>query len=281
MRAGCAGIVPLSARLEPWQVELCSRPELLAEWLELHGSPLNVLDPTAFARNAAELQDEADRVGADLKLYFARKANKALAFVDAAREGGLGVDVASERELRQALESGIPAGDLVVTAAVKPGDCSSCASPPAPRWPSTTRTSSGCSPRSPPHRRTSRWPCVSRPRSRGTSRSVASVCRPPNGSDWSRTTGRPGVLRPRDRRRALPPGRIRRGRPREGPGRELRAHRRLARARPPPGLRRHRGRRADELPRRRRPPGSDSGESTARPCSDGGSRSRSSRTASV
>jgi diaminopimelate decarboxylase len=119
-RAGCAGIVPLPARLEPWQVALCRQPELLAEWLELHGSPLNVLDPGAFSRNAAELEREADRVGADLKIYFARKANKALAFVDEAREGGLGVDVASERELRQALECGIPAADLVVTAAVKP-----------------------------------------------------------------------------------------------------------------------------------------------------------------
>ena len=120
VRAGCAGMVPLPARLEPWQIELCGQPDLLARWIEQYGSPLNLLDPTAFARNAGELQWEADRVGADLAIFFARKANKALAFVDEARRIGLGVDVASERELQQALESGIPAADLIVTAAVKP-----------------------------------------------------------------------------------------------------------------------------------------------------------------
>jgi diaminopimelate decarboxylase len=119
-RAGCAGIVPLPARLEPWQAALCEQPDLLAAWIELHGSPLNVIDPTPLARNADELQREAARAGVDLKIFFARKANKALAFVDEARALGLGVDVASERELRQALDSGIAAADLIVTAAVKP-----------------------------------------------------------------------------------------------------------------------------------------------------------------
>ena len=60
MRAGCAGIVPLTARLEPWQIELCGQPDLLAAWLEQYGSPLNVLDPSPFARNAGELQRAAD-----------------------------------------------------------------------------------------------------------------------------------------------------------------------------------------------------------------------------
>jgi diaminopimelate decarboxylase len=120
IRSGCAGVVALPARLEPWQLELCSRPELLADWIERYGSPLNVLDPAPLERNADELGRAAARAGVDLKIFFARKANKALALVDEARRNGLGVDVAGERELVQVLERGVPAGDLVVTAAVKP-----------------------------------------------------------------------------------------------------------------------------------------------------------------
>jgi diaminopimelate decarboxylase len=120
LRGGCEGIVPLSARLEPWQLDLCGRPETVAAWMELYGSPLNILDPSPLARNAQELKEAAARFGIDFKVFFARKANKALAFVDAAIEHGLGVDLASERELQQALARGVPSGDLVMTAAVKP-----------------------------------------------------------------------------------------------------------------------------------------------------------------
>jgi diaminopimelate decarboxylase len=119
LRRGCQGGVPLGARLEPWQVELCASPGKLATWIERHGSPLNILDPTPLARNARELEEAAARFGVDFKVFFARKANKALAFVDAAREHGLGVDLASERELSQVLKRGVHGGDLVMTAAVK------------------------------------------------------------------------------------------------------------------------------------------------------------------
>ncbi|MDP9257377.1 MAG: Y4yA family PLP-dependent enzyme [Actinomycetota bacterium] len=110
----------LPARLEPWQLALCDQPVLLAEWLDRHGSPLNVLDPAPLARNAGELQHAAAHLGVDLKIFFARKANKALTLVDEARRLGLGIDVASERELRQALARHVPASNLIVTAAVKP-----------------------------------------------------------------------------------------------------------------------------------------------------------------
>jgi diaminopimelate decarboxylase len=118
-RSGCAGVVPLTGRLEAWQLELCRRPDLLRDWLELHGSPLNVLDPRPLRRNAAELLDVGSGHGVDLKIFFARKANKCLALVDQAMRLGLGVDVASEPELRQVLARGVPAADVIVTAAVK------------------------------------------------------------------------------------------------------------------------------------------------------------------
>ncbi|MDX6619177.1 MAG: diaminopimelate decarboxylase [Gaiellales bacterium] len=120
VRSGCEGIVPLPARLEPWQVALCAQPAVLAGLLERHGSPLNVIAPAPLARNVAELQQAADNAGVDMRIFFARKANKALALVDEARRHGLGIDVASERELRQVLERGVPPADVVVTAAVKP-----------------------------------------------------------------------------------------------------------------------------------------------------------------
>ena len=120
LRSGCAGIVPLPARLEPWQLELCARSEPLAGWIAEHGSPLNVIDPAPLARNAGELERAAARAGVALEIFFARKANKALALVDEARRSGLGIDVASERELAQVLARDVPAGIIVVTAAVKP-----------------------------------------------------------------------------------------------------------------------------------------------------------------
>lgn len=119
-RAACEGVVPLTGRLEPWMAELAQNPDELDRLLAEHGSPINVLDPRPMARNAAELSAAARERGVANRVYFARKANKALCFVDRASDLGLGVDVASENELRQALGRGIDPGDLIVTAAVKP-----------------------------------------------------------------------------------------------------------------------------------------------------------------
>lgn len=120
LRARCEGAVALPARLEPWQLAVCAQPRRVRTWMDEHGSPLNLLDASPMARNAAELLDVAERLDVDLRIYFARKANKALAFVDEARRLGLGVDLASERELAQVVERGVPGSALVMTAAVKP-----------------------------------------------------------------------------------------------------------------------------------------------------------------
>lgn len=55
-----------------------------------------------------------------VRVFFARKANKALSLVAAADRAGHGVDVASLAELRQALAAGVPGDRVVLTAAVKP-----------------------------------------------------------------------------------------------------------------------------------------------------------------
>lgn len=121
VRAGMHGIAPLDGRLEPWMEALCGDGSPITRALEGHGSPVNLLEPSALGRNAAELDGAAHDAGIDdFRVFLARKANKALVFVDEARRLDLGVDVASERELRQTLGRGLAPERIVVTAAVKP-----------------------------------------------------------------------------------------------------------------------------------------------------------------
>ncbi|MCT2261989.1 Y4yA family PLP-dependent enzyme [Brachybacterium muris] len=120
LREACQGTPPLMARLEPWMHELLADPDTCTELLERYGSPLNVHDFTALARNASELTDVAEDAGVDLRIFVARKANKTLGMVRAAHRAGHGIDVGSERELSQVLEAGMPPQDVVVTAAIKP-----------------------------------------------------------------------------------------------------------------------------------------------------------------
>lgn len=122
LRKWVHGHTPVPARLEPWQVQLLEDAEAVRALLRDHGSPVNILETSALARHAAELTDAADVHGIDLRVYFARKANKSLAVVDAALEAGLGVDVASHTELVQVLGRGAPADRVIVTAAVKPSE---------------------------------------------------------------------------------------------------------------------------------------------------------------
>jgi diaminopimelate decarboxylase len=113
-------VPPLTGRTEPWQRDLYDQPPTVARLIAEFGSPVNVLSPEPMARNAGDLRRAAAAVGIPLGIYLARKANKALCFVDKARQLGLGVDVASERELAQTLARGVAPRDVIVTAAVKP-----------------------------------------------------------------------------------------------------------------------------------------------------------------
>ncbi|RAV32985.1 FAD/NAD(P)-binding protein [Corynebacterium heidelbergense] len=111
---------PLTARLEPWAEDLCANQELCAELVEKWGSPVNVLHPEVLPANAAELVQAGADAGVDVRIFFARKANKALGFVDAAHRAGHGVDVASQRELTQVLDRGVPGEKIILSAAIKP-----------------------------------------------------------------------------------------------------------------------------------------------------------------
>lgn len=116
---GVHGTPPVAARLEPWARQLVADGRLCEEIVQRHGSPTNVLHPGELVRNARELIQAGEAFGVPVRIFFARKANKALAFVDAARDAGLGVDVASYRELTQVLEAGVPGDRIICSAAIK------------------------------------------------------------------------------------------------------------------------------------------------------------------
>lgn len=117
---GVAGVQPLTARWEPWMVELTADADRCATLVREYGSPVHVHHLDAFERNVTALRTAADQAGVDLGVYFARKANKCVSYVDAAGAAGTGVDVASVQELEQTLARGIPPSDVIVTSAVKP-----------------------------------------------------------------------------------------------------------------------------------------------------------------
>ncbi|MEX2530972.1 MAG: alanine racemase [Gemmatimonadota bacterium] len=121
VRAGCRGLPPLTARLEPWQRAVLSNGARLRDWVDDFGSPVNLHQADPFERNARALQEIARAHGVELEILFARKANKALVYVERARVIGVGVDTASDAELSQALAMGMPSDRLVSTAAVKSG----------------------------------------------------------------------------------------------------------------------------------------------------------------
>lgn len=118
------GVVPLPGRREDWMDQVLDDHQLATDLIEQYGSPVNLINPDPVARHAAELVQAAAAHGVEARIFFARKANKALALVDAALAAGHGIDVASARELDQVLMAVQRAGGapdrVILTAAVKP-----------------------------------------------------------------------------------------------------------------------------------------------------------------
>ncbi|WP_426721563.1 Y4yA family PLP-dependent enzyme [Corynebacterium auriscanis] len=112
--------VPMTARLEPWMQRLLADPAQCANLLQTYDSPVNVLAPHVLPRNADELVRAGEVNGVEVRVFYARKANKGLSFVDAALAAGHGIDVASERELLQVLSRGAEPDHVILSAAVKP-----------------------------------------------------------------------------------------------------------------------------------------------------------------
>jgi len=107
---------PLTPKLAPWIQALCKDPERTKSWVNNFGSPVHVTVTSEFERNVRDLLSPLRSRGLQGSLYFARKANKLPWFVTAARHTDIGVDVASNAELRETLQLGVSASKIVVTA---------------------------------------------------------------------------------------------------------------------------------------------------------------------
>lgn len=114
------GLPPLKPKRFAWSDALLDDADACNALLERYGSPVNVLNPEPMQANIDELVSAGERAGVETKVFYARKANKALVFADTARDTGNGVDVASENELRQVLGRGVPGERIILSAAIKP-----------------------------------------------------------------------------------------------------------------------------------------------------------------
>lgn len=117
-REFCHGVVPLDARVEPWMTKVLTGDHA-ERVVEQHGSPVNLVNDDPFVRNIRSLNEVAVDAGIDFEVFFARKSNKCLAFVDAVRSLRCGIDTASEEELSQVLEREIESDKIICTAAIK------------------------------------------------------------------------------------------------------------------------------------------------------------------
>lgn len=116
----CHGTPPLTARTAPWMDRLLGDADECRRLLAEFGSPVNVLDFSPLRGHVEALTAVASAEGVHLGVFAARKANKTVGVVTAAQRAGIGVDVASLRELQTALDTGIAPDRVIVTAAVKP-----------------------------------------------------------------------------------------------------------------------------------------------------------------
>lgn len=92
---------------------------LLQELSYAFGAPFHFLLPDRFHANLAAFRRVLADTGVDGRVYFAKKANKAAAFIERCAQADAGVDVASHGELREALGHGVRGEHIVVTGPAK------------------------------------------------------------------------------------------------------------------------------------------------------------------
>ncbi|MFI6801805.1 Y4yA family PLP-dependent enzyme [Streptosporangium canum] len=113
----------LPAKLsEPARALLKGEAGLLQELAYGLRGPYHVLFPDAFAANLTSFLDVLDETGVTGRVHYAKKANKAACWIETCADLGVGVDVASAEELRDALGHGVRGTRIVVTGPAKADD---------------------------------------------------------------------------------------------------------------------------------------------------------------
>ncbi|MBM3204850.1 pyridoxal-dependent decarboxylase [Candidatus Uhrbacteria bacterium] len=87
----------------------------LFELIRYHGSPLNLLFPNLMSENIARFQTVLERNMDRSQIYYAHKPNKSVELLQTGQTAGIGVDVASFKELNNALQTGISPKNIEAT----------------------------------------------------------------------------------------------------------------------------------------------------------------------
>ncbi len=94
----------------------------LFNWVACYGSPLNIVVPSILNDNLAKLVATIEQHSVPAKIFYAAKVNKSQSLVQAAVTAGLGVDVSSRYELRDALDAGCDGRQICASGPAKTPD---------------------------------------------------------------------------------------------------------------------------------------------------------------
>ncbi|RXT56374.1 decarboxylase [Bosea sp. Tri-44] len=83
-------------------------PNTLFSLVEQYGSPLNIVWPDILQDNARRLAGVLQSSGVPFRIFYGAKVNKSPGLVEAAARAGIGIDISSPYELRDALHAGTP-----------------------------------------------------------------------------------------------------------------------------------------------------------------------------
>jgi len=94
-------------------------PQALVDLTRQYGSPLNIVAPAALTRNVDALSAVLSRHDVRFEILYGAKVNKSPALVRAAVDAGIGIDVSSLYEMRDALRAGVDPTRLCATGPAK------------------------------------------------------------------------------------------------------------------------------------------------------------------
>jgi len=95
--------------------ELLDQKEVLFDAVEKYGSPLNILFPANMNSNINGFQKIFQKYDIDGKIFFAHKPNKSKVFAQQAFQNGVNIDIASVKELQNAINAGFSSNQIEAT----------------------------------------------------------------------------------------------------------------------------------------------------------------------